>query len=442
MIYQAQSPDEAALCNAARVNQFTFLSRRTSSITISEMGTEVTYELLNMLEFTSDRARMSVVVKSPQGKILVYSKGADSRMLPLLKDDTDRSLLRKTREHIDLFSKEGLRTLIVGKRELSSDEYEEWSNEYNIANAAIVDRTEAVAAVSAKIERKLDLLGCTAIEDKLQDGVPDTIKYLLESGIKVWIITGDKQETAINIGFSTNLLKKNMPLVKINASTDEECKTLLSEAITGHVGLSPEIGLVIDGASLIFAIANHKDLLLKLSTIASSVVCCRVTPLQKAQIVSLVKDSSKDTCLAIGDGANDVSMIQAAHIGIGIYGKEGTQAARASDYAIQQFSHLRILLAHHGRYSLKRNAGLIQMSFYKNMAFFLTQFWFAFWNGYTAQTLYDDYITTAYNIIITSAPPFFYAIFEKDIPEKVIDKVKIFVKNGEILIFFLVSTSV
>lgn len=182
------------------------------------------------------------------------------------------------------------------------------------------------------------------------------------------------------------------------------------------------MGLVIDGKTLVFALTEWRTELLKLSSLCDSVVCCRVTPLQKAQIVRLIKQSSSEVCLSVGDGANDVSMIQEAHIGIGIYGKEGTQAARASDYAIQQFQHLRRLLCVHGRYSMVRNALCIHFSLYKNMAFFLVQFWYSFFCLFSAQTIYDAYIVSSFNIIFTSLPPFAVGFFEKDIREPIIAK--------------------
>lgn len=249
------------------------------------------------------------------------------------------------------------------------------------------DREDKIKNAAAEIEKDFELIGCTAIEDKLQKEVPETIHNLLRANIKVWMITGDKQETAENIGHSCRLLKHNMELVRIIASTSEDCGDKLRSACELHVGKKEHerpLAVIIDGAALEFALNEHKQYFLELTSICHSVVCCRVSPLQKATIVKLMKEYTHEVCLSIGDGANDVGMIQEAHIGVGIFGKEGTQAARSSDYAIQEFRHLRRLLTVHGRYSYIRNSGLIQYSIYKNAAAFLVQFWFAFYCGYSA----------------------------------------------------------
>jgi phospholipid-transporting ATPase len=183
------------------------------------------------------------------------------------------------------------------------------------------------------------------------------------------------------------------------------------------------IGMVIDGHSLGFALHDHTEAFLTLGKACRSVICCRVTPLQKALVVRVVKQGEQRISLAIGDGANDVSMIQEAHVGVGIFGREGTQAARASDYAIVQFCHLKKLLCVHGRYSYLRVTGIIQYSFYKNLSFTLSMLYFSFYNGFSGQTLYDSWVITLYNIVFTSIPPFFFGLFEKDLSENIIYKV-------------------
>jgi phospholipid-transporting ATPase len=354
-----------------------------------------------------------------------------------------------------------LRTLVLAKRELTLQEYSDWKEIFHQAVTSIDNREERVEAACEIIENDLVLLGCTAIEDKLQEQVPETIHYLLEAGIQIWVLTGDKQETAINIGYSSRLLTPDMELIIINAENSEICGEVLKAVLERYCGryYDPEegiltemnsngreeeprtLGMVIDGHSLGFALHDHTEAFLNLGKACRSVICCRVTPLQKALVVRVVKQGEqKISCaigkksilfiylfvyLSIGDGANDVSMIQEAHVGIGIYGKEGTQAARASDYAIHQFKHLKRLLCVHGRYSYMRVTGIIQYSFYKNMAFTLSMLYFSWYNGFTGQTLYDSWIITFYNIIFTSLPPLFYGLFEKDINEELIYKVSI-----------------
>jgi len=440
MLYKAASPDEEALVKAAAQNDFVFLKRGSDGITIRAQGREEVYPLLAELEFSSDRRRMSVIIDTPDGRTLMYTKGADSVIFERLRsihfeepDSFEGRIKEKTSQDLEYFSKEGLRTLLLAKRELSRDEREMFRNEFNLANTATSgNRAELVEEVADRWERELTLIGATAIEDKLQEGVPETIAYLLKAGIKVWVITGDKQATAINIGYSTRLLQPHMLRMEINASSQDECAEKLQRAIQtldSEPGAIP--AMIIDGNTLKWALNEHADLFLNIGRRCHSVICCRVTPIQKARIVNLIKTSPNPELanvqgdiitLSIGDGANDVSMIQEAHIGIGIFGNEGTQAARAADFAIRQFKHLRKLLTVHGRYSLLRNSILIQYSFYKNAAVFLVQFWFSLFSAASAQTLYDDYMMTFFNITVTSLPPFLYAIFEKDVEEDIIQK--------------------
>jgi len=344
---------------------------------------------------------------------------------------------------MDGFSKEGLRTLILGYKVLSEEEYQAWDEQMTNAQKDMnpETRSKAIENAADAIEKDFELLGSTAIEDRLQRDVPSTIHNLLRANIKFWMITGDKQETAENIATSCKLLKNNTKKIRVIADTTEKCGDILEAECNNYVGkkeLEHPIAVIIDGSTLAFALNEHKQRFLELTSICASVVCCRVSPLQKALIVKLMKEHTQEVCLSIGDGANDVGMIQEAHIGIGIFGKEGTQAARSSDYAIQEFRHLRRLLTVHGRYSYIRNSGLIQYSIYKNAAAFLVQFWFAFYCGYSATTIYDDWIVTFFNIFFTSVPPFFFAIFEKDISESIIEEYPEtyrFVQRGELFTY-------
>ena len=429
IVYKAQSPDEEALCDGARTNGYTFCARTQTDVTVEIRGEQVYFDVLHEIQFSSARARMTVVARHPDGTYRVYTKGADSKMMPLISENTSADLRQKTLDDIEVFSREGLRTLIVAYRILTEEEYEEWAAMMHDAETDMSEnRKKKLEDAAAAIERDLELLGCTAIEDKLQEEVPETIHNLLRANIKVWMITGDKQETAENIGFSCKLLKHHMELIRIIAKESEDAGDQLRAACESHLnrntkkGQEQPLAVIIDGTTLEFALNEHKESFLEITSKCHSVICCRVSPLQKALIVKLMKEYTHDVCLSIGDGANDVSMIQEAHIGVGIFGKEGTQAARSSDYAIQEFRHLRRLLTVHGRYSYLRNSGLIQYSIYKNAAAFLVQFWFAFYCGYSATTIYDDWIITFFNIFFTAVPPFFYAIFEKDISEEIIEE--------------------
>lgn len=150
-------------------------------------------------------------------------------------------------------------------------------------------------------------------------------------------------------------------------------------------------------------------------TKCESVICCRVSPKEKADVVRLVKNNLHKITLAIGDGANDVNMIQEAHIGIGIYGQEGMRAVQASDYALPEFKALWKLLLVHGRLSYIRISDMILYFFYKNMILTTAQYMFLFYNGYSGQTIYDDWYISFYNLAFTSFPLIVRALFDKDI---------------------------
>ena len=315
---------------------------------------------------------MSVVVRSKDdNKIILMTKGADSVIYERLAvgNKGGNAAKESTQQHIDDYAACGLRTLCLAQREISSSEYEAWNKKFIKASQAMKKRDEELDAVAELIEKDLELVGATAIEDKLQMGVPRCIEQLMRAGIAVWVLTGDKQDTAINIGSACSLITPQMSLKVINVEelvklesegeiSKEEMKTQGLEAVSKQIDdgleiakqcaeVDAEMGLVIDGRSLSFALsAELKDNFLKLGTSCAAVICCRVSPLQKALVTKLVKDSGKIT-LAIGDGANDVGMIQAAHIGVGISGQEGMQAVMASDFAFAQFRFLeRLLLLH------------------------------------------------------------------------------------------------
>lgn len=418
--YQAQSPDEICLCNFARDNGVVLKERRNTELVVDVFGEEQVYEILQVMEFTSDRRRMSVILRQPDGKIVMYSKGADSIMMARLSDDVPSGIRKRTQAHIDEFSLEGLRTLICGKKMLTDQEYNTFAQQYNAALAVIDGRDEKVEALSDAMERDFELVGCTAIEDKLQDGVPEAIAYFIAGGIKVWIITGDKQATAINIAKSCNLIQGGVETVIVNAESDEDCNAALDAALQ-IVNSKPRVALVIDGPSLPFAFSCGSKLL-AVSMKCEAVVVCRATPLQKALVVRMIKRGTNALTLAVGDGANDVSMLQEAHIGVGIHGKEGSQAARSGDYAIYAYRHLKRLVCIQGRYNLLRSSALIQFSYYKNLAMFLVQLWFSFFNGFSGNPIYESFIMAVFNVIITAAPPLLIGIFERDVRERMLEK--------------------
>ncbi|KAK9024295.1 hypothetical protein V6N11_004464 [Hibiscus sabdariffa] len=459
--YQAASPDEAALVLAAKNFGFFFYRRTPSMIYVRESHAErmgktqdVSYEILNVLEFNSTRKRQSVVCRCPDGRLVLYCKGADTVIYERLGSGND-DLNKATRDHLEQFGSAGLRTLCLAYRDLAPDLYESWNEKFIKAKSSLRDREKKLDEVAELIEKELILIGATAIEDKLQEGVPSCIQTLSRAGIKIWVLTGDKMETAINIAYACNLLNNEMKQFIISSETDaireveergdqteiacfikedvkKQLKQSLDEASQYFCAPSgPKLGLVIDGKCLTYALdSSLRIMLLTLGLNCASVVCCRVSPLQKAQVTSLVKKGAHKITLSIGDGANDVSMIQAAHIGIGISGLEGMQAVMASDFAIAQFRFLEDLLLVHGRWSYIRLCKVVMYFFYKNLAFTLTQFWFTFNTGFSGQRFYDDWFQSLYNVIFTALPVIIVGLFDKDISPPLSKKYPELYKEG------------
>jgi phospholipid-transporting ATPase len=381
--YQAASPDEGALVEGVLQFDYKFTARKPKSVLI-EMpnGQEEEYELLAVCEFNSTRKRMSTIFRCPDGKIRCYTKGADTVILERLNDQNPH--VEATLRHLEEYASEGLRTLCLAMREIPEQEYQEWHKIFETAGTTVGgNRAEELDKAAEIIEHDFYLLGATAIEDRLQDGVPETIHTLQQANIKVWVLTGDRQETAINIGMSCKLLSEDMMLLIVNeenaADTRDNIQKKIDAIRTQSEGAIDyeSLALIIDGKSLTFALEKDLEkMFLDLAIMCKAVICCRVSPLQKALVVKLVKKYQKQSVLlAIGDGANDVSMIQAAHIGIGISGVEGLQAARSADVAIAQFRYLRKLLLVHGAWSYQRVSKTVLFSFYKNVALYMTQFW-------------------------------------------------------------------
>ncbi|KAJ2502705.1 aminophospholipid translocase [Coemansia sp. RSA 1972] len=444
--YQAASPDEGALVKGATLVDYIFHTRRPRSITVSVMGVDKEFEVLNINEFNSTRKRMSAVLRCPDGTIKLYCKGADTVIIERL-DETRGASVQVTLRHLEEYATEGLRTLCLAMRDISEDEYRTWSAMHAKASTTLTNRQQELDRVAELIERDLVLLGATAIEDKLQDGVPQTIYTLAQAGIKIWVLTGDRQETAINIGYSCKLIQEDFSLIICNETTHWETKEFLQkklDAIREGRGSNIDLeslALIIDGRSLDFALEKDVEVLfLELATLCRAVICCRVSPLQKALVVKLVKRRRKAILLAIGDGANDVSMIQAAHVGVGISGQEGLQAARSADFAIAQFRYLRKLLLVHGAWSYHRLSKMILFSFYKNITLYITQFWFAIFNVFSGQTVYESWSITFYTVFFTVMPPFAIGVFDQFLNARSLDRYPEMYKMGQKGVFFNVRS--
>lgn len=420
IMYKAQSQDEEALVQAAARLHMVLVKRNTNVLEVHFEGSTLQYEVLDTLEFTSDRKRMSVVVRDCQnGKIILMSKGADETMLPHSRSGQS---LRVVTEAVEQYAKMGFRTLCLAWRELKEDEYLEWSAMFKEACSSLVDREWRVAEVCQRIEQYLEILGVTAVEDRLQEGVPETIETLRNAGVNFWMLTGDKQQTAIQIALSCNFVSpapKGLLLLIDGKTEDEIYKSLGRVLLTMRTSKQPkDVAFVIDGWALEIAVKHYRQTFTELAILSRTAICCRVTPSQKAQLVELLKFCEYRT-LAIGDGGNDVRMIQQADIGVGISGREGLQAARAADYSIGKFRFLTRLILVHGRYSYNRTAFLSQYSFYKSLLICFIQILFSFVSGLSGTSLFNSVSLMAYNVFYTSVPVL-VSVLDKDLSERTV----------------------
>ena len=423
IVFQAQSPDEAALCQAAANNGFTFWDRAPKTVTLKlPDGSLHVYQLLWEIEFSSERRRMSVLVRDDDGRVKLFTKGADNVMMKLLRkahDKAEKRVRKKSRDQIDAFATKGLRTLVLATRAVPDNVYAAWRSRLDEALSTIGDREELVHALNDELERDLDLVGITAVEDKLQEDVCGTIEKIVRAGLSVWMITGDKQQTAINIGRSCGIVGRHSHLVVGRLGEGQDCAAELAR-MREEADAHEDVTLIMNGAFTDAVINSDSKEFMRIVDKASGVICCQVTPLQKAQIVGCVKKRTKEVCLAIGDGGNDVSMIQTAHIGVGIHGKEGTQAARAADYAIREFRDLYRLIFVHGRHNLLRNSTLVKFSLFRSVTFFLSEFVYAFFCGFSGQTLYYGITHLVCNMFVTLVPTIFLGLFEFDARDAVL----------------------
>eukprot|EP01012_Entosiphon_sulcatum_P000827 TRINITY_DN10145_c0_g1_i1.p1 TRINITY_DN10145_c0_g1~~TRINITY_DN10145_c0_g1_i1.p1 ORF type:complete len:1207 (-),score=164.43 TRINITY_DN10145_c0_g1_i1:41-3661(-) len=516
--YQASSPDEEALVRAAAAVGVQLRARTKSSIAISVLGREEHYDILETLDFTPERKRMAVLLRNrATDAIILFVKGADDKIVErvgsrtsvfgggLTSEDYSPSnslandpqfALHTDLENLSLFARHGLRTLCMAYRPVSEDQYRSWTQEYRRARTTRGDRRQhEVALACDQIETELVFAGASAIEDKLQDQVPETITVLRRAGIALWMLTGDKFETAKQVAIACHLLcdgeeclhvqgenvaelyqclkdiqhrygsaGARSPVMRLEEDTerpdhgsrvfDSDAEPLLargdeeevaseransSQALAGS-GSLPDMAasglcgswgsretplddfppkgderggyvLIITGDCLLLALDQHcRDLFLELGLASNAVICCRVTPGMKADVTRLVKVRAGRMTLAIGDGGNDVAMLQEAHVGVGIAGQEGMQAARAADFSISRFKHLRPLLLVHGHYSYERTCYIVQYSFYKSMLLSAIQILFNGFARFSGMSYWDSFMLTAWNGAYTLPPIFFYVL--------------------------------
>ncbi|PAA62850.1 hypothetical protein BOX15_Mlig034607g1, partial [Macrostomum lignano] len=444
--YVAESPDEAALVRAACRSGCKLVQRDADSCLVwLPADGHVRLPLLCVMPFDADRKRMSVLVRDPAtNRPMLLTKGADCAVLDRLRpsdpadtdSDADRVLLL-TRLHMEQYSVAGLRTLCLAVRYLDEAEYADWLAEYTLAQRRIQGREAAMARAFDRLEAGLELLGATGVEDRLQEGAADTVAALREAGISVWVLTGDKQETAVQVGHACRLLTEGQQLLTLVADSPAEAgdrvRRWLRELDVAYrpayqirqrrarPAVRDGVALVLDGRALRHCLDElvSCDFLL-LAEQCSSVLCCRTTPSQKAAVVGLVKESLGMQTLAIGDGANDVSMIQTADIGVGISGQEGMQAVMAADFSLARFRFLKKLLLVHGHWCYDRLARMSLYLFYKNCVYIMMLFWYQLFNGFSGQVNIGQVYQICFNLTMTSLGPLVIGILDRHLSAEIL----------------------
>jgi phospholipid-translocating P-type ATPase (flippase) len=498
----SSSPDELALVTAADAVGFSFKQRDDAFLEIELVGKsgiteKERWEIVENLDFTSSRRRMSVILVPPQDApckeegggevtqtterlggfesdpdaVYVFCKGADGELFNRLDRtalENSPGLLRQFQGQLHAYASEGLRTLVVAYKKVDRASFEEWQVKYKRATSDLAQisrkrdgKDNDIDKLQNEMENNLVILGVTAIEDRLQEGVPETIHALRKAGIKIWMLTGDKLETAMNISLSCKLLNGQTDCLVISKSN---CATaaLMEENLRNflHSGEYDKGGpqqlsarnfddaedkaIIIEGDCLPIVLSLMPELFLEVCERCKAVVACRTSPKQKAEMVRLIRSNIADSrTLSIGDGANDVSMIQEAHIGVGIMGQEGLQAVNSSDYAFAKFKFLGRLLLVHGRWHYRRMSIQIIYQFYKNMSYTVTMFLLAVYPGAFSGTVYFNILwQNLYNLAYTSFPIISLSVFDKDVTaEAALDHPKLYrdglrEKHFSIPIFF------
>ena len=460
IIYQGSSPDEVSLVKGAALLGFKYKAKVKGELIIEDEinKNERHYEIKMMLPFDSYRKRMSVIVyNKEENKYELFIKGADTVMNKLIKfKKGEKDEVKRINA---ILSHKGLRILMIGKKTLKEEEVKEYLDDFK----RVKNDKDELDKLYNIIEKNVKFCGTSAIEDKLQDGVPETINTLIACNIHIWLLTGDKVDTSLEIAKSSNLINDNMFLIfltyeegsieeklrrlknEFNIPSNKELKNINLNEVTKKIHRKQggkDMSIIIDGMALdeIFSSDSLSLLFFNLSVVAKSVLCCRMNPSQKSKIVKLVKNYGKWVTLAIGDGVNDVPMIMEAHIGIGIQGKEGSQAVRAADVSIGQFRFLDKLLLIYGRVGYIKISKFICYYFYKNILLVFNDIIFAFMNGFSGQLYFADYLTTMYNAIFTSWCCIFVFSFEKDVELILVKKFPVLYEAGQRNYFFNLKT--
>jgi phospholipid-transporting ATPase len=457
IVYQGSSPDDVALVQGANQMGIEYINKDFNDLTIkNQLNNEINvWEQKAEMPFDSDRKRMSVIVRDKKSnKLMLLSKGADNVMFSDNRINVSPENLEEIDKVLNIFSKEGLRILVMAEKFLDEEYFEDWQERHNDAR----NKGQNLKLLYDEMECNLNFVGCSAIEDKLQDGVPEAIHTFLTCNIRIWVLTGDKQDTALEIAKSCMLIDENMHVLILSTDPDnveEKLKEVMRELnldaleekqdidlneVSSYIreSLDKDLSVIIDGSTLEIVLNNYElsKIFFYISVAAKSVVCCRVSPKQKAKVVNLAKQYGPWITLGIGDGANDVPMIMEAHIGIGIQGKEGTQAVRSADYAIGQFKFLEKLLLSHGRNGYIKISRFICYYFYKNIILVVTEIFFALFNGFSGQIFFADYLGTMFNAFFTSWPCLFTFSLENDHDLNICKKLPILYKAGQLNYYF------
>ena len=407
--YQASSPDEVALVKFAETLDMRLIYRSDSEIHIKNKANVIEeYEILANFPFSSDTKRMGIVLKNKKyGHIIFYLKGAENVMTEYVKEEYKGYI----KENAESLAAKGLRTLVLTERIVSQNEFDKWIQEYNEALTSMEHRKEKVSQAISKLEKNMDFLCVTGVEDLLQDRVNTTIENLRNAGMKIWMLTGDKIETATCIAISCGLKAKNHTIYSIKYDDFEhedkaEDIRILKEKLTEYNNLSPENPhiFIIDGDTLDLALKNLEQEFFETAMKAPSVVCCRCSPTQKRIIVKTIKKYTDKRTAAVGDGGNDVAMIQEADVGIGIVGKEGLQASLAADYSILEFNYLDTLLLWWGRLAYKNTSQMSNFIIHRGLIISLIQFIFSCIFYFNSVALYNGVLIMGYSTIYTCFP--------------------------------------
>ncbi|SGZ50248.1 CIC11C00000003463 [Sungouiella intermedia] len=409
--YQAASPDEVAIVRFCESVGLRLYKRDRSSITLLHLATnqELHFNILYNFPFNSDTKRMGIVIRDVlKDEIWFMEKGADVVMSRIVNSND------WLEEETGNMAREGLRTLVIGRKKLNSTSFQDFSKDYEQAALSMNGREAAMQKVVGQyLETDVELLGLTGVEDKLQKDVKTSIELLRNAGIKIWMLTGDKVETAKCVAISAKLISRGQFVHQITKVSHPDMAMSQLDQLT----INSNSCLLIDGESLAVYMKYFSKEFLGIAIRLPAVIACRCTPQQKADIALAIKQITGKRVCCIGDGGNDVSMIQSADVGVGIVGKEGKQASLAADFSIDQFHYLLKLLLWHGRNSYKRSAKLGQFIIHRGLIISVAQAIYSISSHFEPLALYKGWLMVGYSTLYTMAPVFSLTL-DTDIDEK------------------------